>query len=172
VTAAASLAAAYAVLYATARLLFERDVCDVADRHGSDWVAELRTASGLLPVATILELVADGEECRCICPACGIGACLCMRNSIETVREQWGQPGLERADGIELRIPPRAGSQLAEAGLQAGDRILAIDGEVVHDNRELQQALRRSDIGEPRRARVIQNADEREIPVARVRDLP
>jgi len=95
VTAAAALASADAALYATARLSFEGGICDVANRHAAEWVAELQTASELLPVAVIHELVGEGEECRCICPACGIGACLCMRNSIETVRTQWGSAGGE-----------------------------------------------------------------------------
>lgn len=170
-SASAGLALAYARLYATARLLFEGAICDVANRHGSEWVAELATGSEVVAVATIRELVADGQTCRCICPACGIGACLCMRNSIETVRAHWGRPGLEPSDGIELRIPPRRDSQLAEAGLREGDRIVAIDGDVVHDNRELQQALRQGEIGQPRTALVIRGGSEIEIPIARVSDL-
>lgn len=170
-SAAAGLAYAYARLYATARLLFEGGICDVANRHGSEWVAELGTGSEVVAVAAIRELAADGQTCHCICPACGIGACLCMRNSIDTVRAQWGRPGLEPSEGIELRIAPRRDSQLAEAGLREGDRIVAIDGDVVHDNRELQQALRQGEIGQPRTAIVIRGGSELEIPIARVSDL-
>lgn len=169
--AAAGLASAYATLYATARLLFAAGICDVANRHGSEWVTELGNGSEVVAVAAIRELVADGQTCRCICPACGIGACLCMRNSIETVRAQWGRPGLEASEGIDLRIPPRPDSQLADAGLREGDRIVTIDGEVVHDNRELQQALRRGAIGEPRTALVMKGGSETEISIARVSDL-
>lgn len=170
-SAAAGLAAAYSALYATARLLFEGSVCEIANRHASEWIAELGNASEALTVAAIGDLVADGETCHCICPACGIGACLCMRNSIETVRTQWGRPGFEASEGIELRIPPRPHSQLADAGLRQGDRIVAIDGEVVHDNRELQQALRRGDIGQPRHASVMRGGSDAQISVARVSDL-
>lgn len=171
VTAATSLASASAALYAAGRLLFEAAICDVANRHASEWVGELHAASELIPVAVIHQLVAEGEECRCICPACGIGACLCMRNSIETVRTHWGRAALEPSEGIELLIAPRAGSQLADAGVERGDRILAIDGEVLHDNRELQQSLRRGAIGEPRTALVIQGGSQAEITVARVSDV-
>jgi hypothetical protein len=170
-SAAAGLAFAYATLYATARLLFEGEICDVAYRHGSNWMAELGSGSEAVAVAAIRELVADGQTCRCICPACGIGACGCMRNSIETVRAQWGRPGLEASEGIELRISPRPDSQLAKAGLREGDRIVAIDGAVVHDLGELQQALRGGAIGEPRTARVVRGDSETEISIARVSDL-
>lgn len=170
-SASAALALAYARLYAAARLFFEGEVCDAANRHGSEWVAELGTAGEVAAIAAIRELVAAGQTCRCTCPACGIGACLCMRNSIETVRAQWGRPGLEPSEGIELRIPPRRGSQLAEAGLREGDRIVAIDGDVVHDNRELQQALRQGEIGQPRTALVIRGGSETEISIARISDL-
>lgn len=170
-SAAAALASAYATLYATARLLFDGAICDVANVHGSDWAAAVREGSEAVAAAAINELVAEGQTCRCICPACGIGACLCLRNSIETVRAQWDRPGFEASEGIELRIAPRPDSQLAEAGLREGDRIVAIDGELVRDNRELQHALRQGAIGEPRTALVIKAGSETEISIARVSDL-
>lgn len=175
VDAAAALATA-ASLYATGRLPFEGDVCDLADRHAAEWVAEwvaeFHTAHDLVSVAVIEELVSQGETCRCVCPACGIGACLCMRNSIDTVRSHWGRRGLEPSEGIELRISPRPGSQLADAGLQRGDRTLAVDGDTVHDNRELQQALRRRPIGKAATVTVLRGGVRDDLAVARVSDLP
>ncbi len=102
-----------------------------------------------------------GLACRCVCPACSIGACGCTRNSIETIREHWGRPGLVTSEGLELHIPPRPGSQLSEAGLERGDLLLAIDGEVVHRNGELQRALRGQPIGEVMPGQVVTEAARR-----------
>lgn len=170
--AVASIVTAYGALYAAARLLYEADVCDLAAGHATAWRGELQAINDRLVAEVHGELLANGLTCRCICPACGIGACLCTRNSIDTIRRHWGYAGLESADGIELRIPPRPGSQLAEAGLGQGDRILAVEGEVVHDNAELQRALRRHPIGEAMPIRVERDGRADEIRVARVSDLP
>ena len=77
---------------------------------------------------------------------------------------------MEPSEGLELRIPPRPGSQLSEAGLERGDLVLAIDGEVVHTNSELQQALRRHPIGEAMPAQVMRSGRTEEIGIARISD--
>ena len=41
IAAAASAVVAYGALYATARLLYENEVCDLADAHAADWAPEL-----------------------------------------------------------------------------------------------------------------------------------
>jgi hypothetical protein len=172
-SAVASLLRAYGALYATGRLLFAVGLCDrLAYNHALAWRDRLDELDDLLPALAIGELVADGLTCRCVCPACGSGACLCVRNSIETIREHRHRAGLEETEGIELRIPPRPGSQLAAAGLDAGDVVLAIDGQVVGSSGALQQALRRRPMGEPAVARVIRGGTVVEIPLARVSDLP
>jgi hypothetical protein len=173
INAVDALITAYGALYATGRLLYEADFCDrLASEHALAWRDRLDELEDLLPELVIRELVADGLTCRCVCPACGRGACLCMRNSIDTIRDQHHRPGLEPTEGIALRIPPRPGSQLAEAGMQAGDVVVAIDAEVVRTNGELQQALRRRPMGEPATARVIREGAIEEIALARVSDLP
>lgn len=170
--AAASVVTAWGALYAAARLLYESEVCKLADAHGAAWRHEIQAIGDLMVAEVHGELLRGGLTCRCICPACGIGACLCTRNSIDTIRRHWGQAGLESGDGIELRIPPRPGSQLAEAGLGRGDRILAVEGEVVHDNAEVQRALRRHPIGEAMPIQVERDGRADELRVARVSDLP
>jgi len=171
-TAAASAVVAYGALYASARLLYEIEVCDLADAHAADWARELGALYNLLAPAVHGELLQGGLTCRCICPACGIGACGCTRNSIDTIRGHWGQPGLEPSEGLELRLPPRPGSQLAEAGLERGDRIIEVDGELVHTNSEIQRALRRHPIGETMTMQVVRAGEPQEIRVARVSDVP
>jgi PDZ domain len=169
---AASAVAAYGALYASARLLYENGVCDLADAHAAEWALELAALNDLLAPAVHGELLSGGLTCRCVCPTCGIGACGCTRNSIDTIREHWGQPGLEPSDGLELRVPPRPGSQLAEAGLERGDRIISVDGQLVHINAEIQRALRGHPIGESMSIQVIRAGEPQEIRVARVSDLP
>ena len=112
IAAAASAVVAYGALYASARLLYAGDVCDLADAHAAEWAVGLRALNDLLAPAVHAELLSGGVTCRCVCPTCGIGACGCTRNSIDTIRGYWGQPDLEPSDGLVLRVPPRPGSQL------------------------------------------------------------
>lgn len=168
----ASVVVAYGALYASARLLYEGAVCDLADAHATEWADEFSRLNDLLAPAIHRELLWSGLICRCICPACGIGACGCTRNSIDTIRGYWGHPGLEPSEGLELRVQPRPGSQLAEAGLERGDRIVAVDGDLVHTNPEIQRALRGHPIGEWMPMQVVRAGEPQEIRVARVSDLP
>jgi hypothetical protein len=170
--AAASAVAAYGALYASARLLYENDVCDLADAHAAEWALELTALGDLLAPAVHAELLSGGLTCRCVCPTCGIGACGCTRNSIDTIRGYSGQPELAPGDGLELRVPSRPGSQLAEAGLERGDRIISVDGQLVHTNAEIQRALRGHAIGESMAMEVVRAGECQEIRVARVSDLP
>jgi len=170
--AAASAIVAYGALYASARLLYESQVCDLADAHAAEWARELPALNDLLAPMVHRELFSEGPTCRCVCPTCGIGACGCTRNSIDTIRGHWGQAELGPSDGLALRLPPRPGSQLAEAGLEQGDRIVAVDGEPVHANAEIQRALRRHPIGQPMAMEVVRAGESQEIRVARVSDLP
>jgi hypothetical protein len=119
ITAAASAVVAYGALYAAARLLYEIEVCDLADAHAADWARELAALNDLLAPAVHADLLSEGLTCRCVCPTCGIGACGCTRNSVDTIRGYSGQSQLEPGHGLELRMPPRPGSQLAESGLRA-----------------------------------------------------
>jgi PDZ domain len=171
IAAAGSAVAAYGALYASGRLLYEGDVCDLADAHAAEWALELAALSDLLAPAVHGELLTGGLTCHCVCPTCGIGACGCTRNSIDTIRGYSGQPELEPGDGLELRVPPRPGSQLAEAGLERGDRIISVDGQLVHTNAEIQRALRGHPIGESMPMEVVRAGESKEISVARVSDL-
>jgi hypothetical protein len=172
IAAAALAIAAYGALYASARLLFENDVCDLADAHVAEWAVELAVLNDLLAPAVHAELLSGGLTCRCVCPTCGIGACGCTRNSIDTIREYWDRPALEPSNLLELRLPPRPGSQLAEAGLERGDRIISVDGQLVHTNAEIQRALRGHPIGESMTMQVVRAGEPQEIRVVRVSDLP
>jgi len=69
-------------------------------------------------------------------------------------------------------VPPRPGSQLADAGLERGDRIVAVDGALVHTNADIQRALRGHPIGESMTMQFVRAGVPEEIRVARVSDLP
>ncbi len=164
---------AYAILFATARILCEPEVCDLAERHLTDHVEGLRVLGRMLPGALARELNADGLFCRCVCPSCGIGACGCVRASIAAVAEAWGWPGLPIGDGIELRSPPRPGSQLAAAGIHEGDWIVSVDGTQVRSNQELQAALRSHQIGEMAQLRIRHSTGEHStVAISHVSDWP
>jgi PDZ domain len=169
----ASLITAYGALYAAGRLLYETEFADdLAYPHAGEWRDMASVITDLLVTEVHAELLAEGDTCRCVCPACGMGACLCTRTSIDTLREFWGRPAAEPGQGIELRIAPRPGSEMARVGLTQGDRIVLVDGEVVQTNSDLQAALRKHPIGEPIAMRVERSGRSEEIRAARVSDFP
>jgi membrane-associated protease RseP (regulator of RpoE activity) len=164
---------AYAVLFVTARVLCEPEVCDLAEQHLTHHVEALRVLARMLPGTIARELNADGLFCRCVCPSCGIGACLCVRSSIAVMAEAWGWSGLPVGEGVDLRSPPRPGSQLAAAGIHEGDRIVSVDGTQVHSNPELQAALRNHQIGEMAQLWIRSSTGEhRAVTIRHVSDWP
>lgn len=178
--ALAATAAGYVRLYTTARLMFDSVTCDLAAEHLRTCVEALQAINWLLPDVVGRELTdrEQGLDCRCACPACSIGACLCVRNSTDTVLHAWstgtpfGTRGLPPADeasarldrwslvslapdqGVVLTVAPRQGSPLATAGIQRGDRIFEVDGVDVRSNPEIQDALTAHDPGEEVHMRV------------------
>lgn len=169
----AAVLCAYGALYAVGRLLYETEVADdLAYPHGEEWRDALGAMADVLVTDVHARLLAVGYTCRCICPACGMGACLCSRNSIETLGELWGLPEPQPRAGIELRIPPRPDSALARIGMSPGDRIVLVDGEVVRTNGDLQAALRKHDVGEPIAIQIERSGGLEEVRAARVSDLP
>jgi hypothetical protein len=171
-TAVATIIIAYGAIFSCARLPDKRAIGDLADAHAAEWIGLFDELTDLIPVIVMRELLEDGLACRCLCPACGIGACLCMPTSINTMRAYWRRPGLDPDEGLELRIPPRTESQLAAAGLRQGDRVMAIDGTAIHTNSELQQALQAHPLGELMNVRVLLAGQRKVIQVARVSDFP
>lgn len=163
---------AYASLYTAARLMYRPEICDLADAHAAAWIEAFHELNDALPDVLAADLQQQDLVCRCVCPACGIGACGCVRNSIETIRDVWGRPGLAAEEGLELLVPPRPGSQLAEAGLERGDRIVGVDGDGVNATPDLQRGLRRHEMGDPVTLRVLRGGETVDLQVARVSDFP
>ena len=163
---------AYGSLYTAARLMYRPEICDLSEAHAAAWIEAFHELNDALPDVLAADLRQQDLVCQCVCPACGIGACGCVRNSIETIRDVWGRPGLAAEEGLELLVPPRPGSQLAEAGLERGDRILGVDGDGVNTTPDLQRGLRRHEIGDPVTLRVFRGGETVDLQVARVSDFP
>jgi hypothetical protein len=161
-------------LFATGRLMFEGAACDFAVDRMKTYAQATKALNALLPQVVGWELREEGLACHCVCPMCGLGACGCIWASLHNIDLAWGGAGLAEPDehGIPLRSPPRPGSQLAAAGVQQWDRVVAVDDQAVRAPAELQTALRRHAIGEEVRLRIEHNGDSREVVVRHASDLP
>ena len=137
----------YEAAYETARLSYDDDTCDLLEAHLTEYGATVVNARRALPHTVAREMRRLGVTCVCRCPMCSIGACGCVRNTLATVELAWGGQEPGRASGLTMLTPPRPGSQLAEAGLKEGDRVMAVDGEEVGSNQEMQDALCRHEVG-------------------------
>jgi hypothetical protein len=167
-------AGAAASLFTTGRLMFEGAACDLAVDRMKTYSQVTKALNALLPQVVGWELREEGLACQCICPMCGLGACGCIWASLHNIDLAWGGAGLAEPDerGIPLRSPPRPGSQLAAAGVQQWDRVVAVDDQAVRAPAELQTALRRHAIGEEVRLRIEHDGDSREVVVRHASDLP
>jgi PDZ domain len=135
------------VAYQAARLAYDVEACDMLESMLTELSALVRDARRALPPVVARELRDGAITCVCRCPMCSIGACGCIRATLVTSEEAWGGEEPSDPPGLCLLTPPRPGSQLADAGLAEGDRILTVDREPVATNGEMQAALRRHDVG-------------------------
>ena len=166
-----ALAAAFAceAAYQTARLSFAGDTCDLVEARLGEYAATLFDTRRALPYVVARELRGAGVTCACRCPMCSIGLCGCIRATSAATEVGWGGEEPALTDGLVLLGPPRPGSQLAEAGLDEDDRVLAVDGDPVGRNADGQAALRRHEVGDEVRLDVERRNGERiEVTVRRV----
>lgn len=172
--AVGAAAGAAASLFATGRLMFEGAACELAADRMKMYAEVTKALNALLPQVVGWELREGGLACHCVCPMCGLGACGCIWASLHNIDLAWGGAGLAEPDerGIPLRSPPRPGSQLAAAGVQQWDRIVAVDDQAVRAPAELQTALRRHAIGEEVRLRIARDGESREVVVRHASDFP
>jgi PDZ domain len=159
----------YEAVYLAARLGYDYDTCDLLEAHLADCIAGNAATWRAFPHAVAHELADVGAICTCRCPMCSIGLCGCIRATLAVAERGWTGHEPEPSRGLLLQSPPRPGSQLADAGLRQGDRVLSVDGDEVGDNAEVQAALRRREVGEEARLGVERPTGERiEITVRRV----
>lgn len=166
-----ALAATFAceAAHQTARMSSDGDTCDLVEIRLGEYAATLFDTRRVLPHVVARELRQAGVTCACRCPMCSIGLCGCIRATAAVTELAWGGEEPARTEGLVLLGPPRPGSQLAEAGLDEGDRVLAVDGDPVGRNADAQAALRRHEVGEEVRLDVQRRDGKRiEVTVRRV----
>jgi hypothetical protein len=103
---------------------------------------------------------------------CGLGACGCVASCIETLTAAWRDAGPTESEAPGFVVQsPRPESQLARAGVQGGELVLAVDGHQVRTFAEIQAVIRKHALGDEVRL-LIQRSSEspRELKVQHVSD--
>ncbi len=126
-------ALAYAVLHTRAHRAFdsqaEGNTASLAESHLRAYTAAIQLLDLVISDVVVGEPGSAAEDCRCQCPACSLGLCLCSPHGTNTIREAWEQTLPARPSG-GLRVRrPRPGSAAELAGLLEGDHVVAIDGD-------------------------------------------
>jgi S1-C subfamily serine protease len=116
------------------------------------------------------ELAGDGLECQCVCPMCSLGACGCVGLGHHVAISPLAPPDSAAPDSGFTLESPRTGSQLAAAGVVAGDRLLAVDDEAVAAVLDIQAAIRKHNIGESVQLLIAHGDSTRRIEVTHVSD--
>ena len=117
------------------------NTADLAEDHLKDYARVLETIQVLSSDVVVWELSREGLECRCVCPSCGLGICLCGTHGTATLLEAMRalvvpESGSSGA-GLGMMSPPRAGSVAGKAGLERGDSIVGIDDQPVGHSADL-----------------------------------
>lgn len=142
-------ALSYAMLYEVALRLYEPRLREIAPKHLKAHADAALSTARLLPGVVAWQLAQDGLLCACICPMCSIGACGCVALGTKTLTEAWrdAAPTESEPPGLVLQAP-RPESQLARAGVQGGELVVAVDGQQVRDFWEVQVAIRKHALGD------------------------
>jgi len=169
-------AISYAILFEMALRLYEPPLREIAPKHLKAYAEAALTINRLVPAVVAWELARDDLHCSCICPLCGLGACACIVLGTETLVPASPESG-SSLPGFVLQ-PPKPDSELARAGVQGGERLLAIDGQEDRGTPwqnayEMQVVIRKHALGEQVRL-LLQRGIEppREVVVRHVSDYP
>lgn len=137
------------MLFEVALRLYEPPLRAIAlDQMNAHADAALAVAR-LLPAVVAADLAAEGLDCACICPICGVGACGCVSWGTEAMVLAWRAAAAKEFEPEDfVLLPPRPDSALARAGAQSGDLILAVNGQRLHGRQAIQDALRRRKQGD------------------------
>jgi hypothetical protein len=164
----------YAMLFEMALRLYEPRLREIAPRHLKAHADAALITGRLLPGVVAWQLAQDGLQCACICPMCALGACGCVDYGTQTLTTAW-------RDAVPTESEPpafvlqhaRPESQLARAGVQGGELVLAVDGQQVRDFVEVQVAIRKHSLGDEVRL-LIQRGSEtpRELKFRHVSEYP
>jgi hypothetical protein len=164
----------YAMLFEVALRLYEPRLREIAPRHLKAHADAALFTARLLPGVVAWQLAQDGLHCACICPMCGLGACGCVDYGTQTLTTAWRDavPTESEPPAFVLQNP-RPECQLARAGVQGGELVLAVDGQQVRDFVEVQVAIRKHSLGDEVRL-LIQRGSEspRELKFRHVSEYP
>ena len=164
----------YAMLYELALRLYEPRLREIAPRHLKTHADAALFTARLLPRVVAWQLAQDGLHCACICPMCSLGACGCVHYGTQTLTAAWRDavPTESEPSAFVLQTP-RPESQLARAGVQGGELVLAVDGQQVRDFPEAQVAIRKHALGDEVRLLIQRGSEKpRELKVRHVSEYP
>ena len=167
-------ALSYAMLYEVALRLYEPRLREIAPKHLKAHADAALSTARLLPGVVAWQLAQDGLLCACICPMCSLGACGCVALGTQILTAAWrdAAPTEPGPPGFVL-LPPKPESELARAGVQGGELLLAVDGQQVRTTDEIQAVIRKHALGDEVRF-LIQRSSEspRGLVVRHVSDYP
>lgn len=162
-TAFTQTAFGYAVLHALAHRSYEVATADLADQHRRNYLGAAQAIHQAVGDVAVQELQEAGHTCRCECPSCSPGICLCWHVHVDPDVTGLGAP----TEGIVVRAP-RTESNAARAGLRHGDVILAVDGREVRSYQDMLDRMRDHEPGEEVTLRVRRGTGEpQELVVSR-----
>jgi membrane-associated protease RseP (regulator of RpoE activity) len=153
----------YAVLHGFAHRFYHVATANLADQHRRNYLQAAQAIHQAVGDVVVQELQEAGHACRCECPACSPGICLCWHVHVEA--EVTGA-GVSR-EGIVVRAP-RPQSNAERAGLRHGDVILAADGQEVRSYEDMLAGMADHEPGESVTLRVRrESGDAEELAVTR-----
>jgi class 3 adenylate cyclase len=113
--------------------LDEGSSADTAEAYLKEYAQAVEIIHNLISDVTVWELSRDGLECRCVCPSCGLGICMCGTHGTAMLVDMWRaalDPAKSLRDtGIDILSPPRPASVALRAGLGRGDSIVGLEGQ-------------------------------------------
>ena len=112
----------------------EGNTADLAEELLREYAHTLEILDAKGCEVAVWELSREGLECRCVCPSCSLGICVCWVHGTATVVDA-RRPLLAReaepsASGF-LVAPPRTASVALRAGVHEGDLVVGIDDQRV-----------------------------------------
>jgi class 3 adenylate cyclase len=162
----------------------EGNAADLAEELMREYARVLEVLDAMGPEVAVWELSRGGLDCRCVCPSCALGICLCWVHGVAAAVDA-RRPVLARepptGPGGLAVAAPRADSVALRAGIGSGDAIVAIDGRPIETEADVgsmvqgfQKAIRTHEPGGSIRLKVRNPAgDVRNVEIARaVADPP
>jgi predicted metalloprotease with PDZ domain len=128
-------------------------------QHTQNYVQAIQQISGLFHDVVIWELDEKSLECKCLCPSCSAGICLCAMAGRWFLRDTWVKVGPIADDqGVYIQLPKK-NSAAMKAGLRRGDVVLAVGGKDIDSPWDLQESIENAASGEAIRLTVRRDSD-------------